>query len=64
MPGSGLGLAIVRQAAESHGGFARAENAEDGGAVVIVSFGPSLRPPELSAADDEVSGEPETAPRN
>jgi two-component system sensor histidine kinase MprB len=64
MPGSGLGLAIVRQATDSHGGFARAENAEDGGAVVTVSFGPSLRPPDLSAADDEVSGAPEAAPRN
>jgi two-component system sensor histidine kinase MprB len=64
MPGSGLGLAIVRQAAESHGGFARAENADDGGAGVMVSFGPSLRPPELGAADGEVSGEPEAAPRN
>jgi two-component system sensor histidine kinase MprB len=64
MPGSGLGLAIVRQAAESHGGFARAENADDGGAVVTVSFGPSLRLPDLGATDDEVSGEPEAAPRN
>jgi len=40
MPGSGLGLAIVRQAAEAHGGWARAANAPDGGAVVSVSFGP------------------------
>jgi two-component system sensor histidine kinase MprB len=38
-PGSGLGLAIVRQAAEAHGGFARAANAAGGGAVVTVSFG-------------------------
>jgi two-component system, OmpR family, sensor histidine kinase MprB len=44
MPGSGLGLAIVRQAAESHGGFARAENASDGGALVTVGFGPAVRP--------------------
>ena len=54
MPGSGLGLAIVRQAADSHGGVARAENADGGGAVVSVSFGASLRPTEL----------PETAPQN
>jgi two-component system sensor histidine kinase MprB len=44
MPGSGLGLAIVRQAAESHGGFARAENASDGGALLTVGFGPAVRP--------------------
>ncbi|HWF74735.1 MAG TPA: HAMP domain-containing sensor histidine kinase [Solirubrobacteraceae bacterium] len=41
-PGSGLGLAIVRQAAEAHGGFAKAANAEGGGAVLRVSFGPPL----------------------
>jgi two-component system sensor histidine kinase MprB len=39
-PGSGLGLAIVRQAAESRGGNASAENAPDGGAVVRANFGP------------------------
>jgi len=39
-PGSGLGLAIVRQAAESCGGWARAENAPGGGALLSVSFGP------------------------
>jgi two-component system sensor histidine kinase MprB len=42
MPGSGLGLAIVRQAAEAHGGSVSAANAPDGGAVVTVSFGPSV----------------------
>jgi len=41
MPGSGLGLAIVRQAADSHGGWVRAENAPDGGARVTISFGSS-----------------------
>jgi two-component system sensor histidine kinase MprB len=40
LPGSGLGLAIVRQAAEAHGGYARAANAGDGGARLEVSFGP------------------------
>jgi two-component system, OmpR family, sensor histidine kinase MprB len=40
LPGSGLGLAIVRQAAEACGGFAEAGNAEGGGAVLRVSFGP------------------------
>jgi two-component system sensor histidine kinase MprB len=49
-PGSGLGLAIVRQAAEAHGGFARAANAPGAGALLTVSFGEPL------AA--ETSGEP------
>jgi two-component system, OmpR family, sensor histidine kinase MprB len=40
-PGSGLGLAIVKQAAEAYGGFARAENAAGGGAIVSVSFRPA-----------------------
>jgi len=39
LPGSGLGLAIVRQAADAHGGYARAENAQGGGARLVVSFG-------------------------
>ncbi len=50
MPGSGLGLAIVRQAAESHGGFARAQNAPGGGALLTVGFGPTLRPSEVEPA--------------
>jgi two-component system sensor histidine kinase MprB len=41
-PGSGLGLAIVRQAAEAHGGFVEAANAPGGGALMRISFGPSL----------------------
>jgi two-component system sensor histidine kinase MprB len=41
-PGSGLGLAIVRQAAEAHGGSARAANAPGGGALLTVSFGTPL----------------------
>ena len=39
LPGSGLGLAIVRQAAEACGGFAEAQNAPDGGALLRVGFG-------------------------
>lgn len=39
LPGSGLGLAIIKQAAEAHGGFATAANAEGGGALLRVSFG-------------------------
>ena len=42
LPGSGLGLAIVRQAAEACGGFAEAQNASDGGALLRVGFGPVL----------------------
>jgi two-component system sensor histidine kinase MprB len=42
LPGSGLGLAIVRQAAEAGGGYAEADNAPDGGALLRVSFGPAL----------------------
>jgi two-component system, OmpR family, sensor histidine kinase MprB len=42
LPGSGLGLAIVRQAAESHHGYVKAENAPGGGARVQVSFGPAV----------------------
>ncbi|HLM51054.1 MAG TPA: HAMP domain-containing sensor histidine kinase [Solirubrobacteraceae bacterium] len=47
MPGSGLGLALVRQAAEAHGGWVRAENAPGGGAVLRVFFGPPLSGPDL-----------------
>jgi two-component system, OmpR family, sensor histidine kinase MprB len=43
LPGSGLGLAIVRQTAESHGGEAHASNAPGGGALLRVSFGPTVR---------------------
>jgi two-component system sensor histidine kinase MprB len=50
MPGSGLGLAIVRQAAEAHHGYARAANADDGGACLQVSFGPSQPAPEDAVA--------------
>jgi two-component system sensor histidine kinase MprB len=39
LPGSGLGLAIVRQAAEAHHGYVKAENAPGGGALVQISFG-------------------------
>ncbi len=42
MSGSGLGLAIVQQAADAHGGFAEAANAEGGGALLRVSFGPPV----------------------
>jgi len=48
LPGSGLGLAIVRQAAEACGGFAEAQNAPGGGALLRVSFGPPLTPEQPS----------------
>ena len=38
LPGSGLGLAIVRQAAEACGGYAEAENAPGGGALLRRQF--------------------------
>ncbi|HYI35049.1 MAG TPA: HAMP domain-containing sensor histidine kinase [Thermoleophilaceae bacterium] len=44
-PGSGLGLAIVAQAAEAHGGFAEAANADGGGALLTVGFGEPLPTP-------------------
>ena len=52
MPGSGLGLAIVRQAAEAHGGSVSAANAAGGGALVTVSFGPSVVVSDDEAEDD------------
>jgi two-component system sensor histidine kinase MprB len=42
LPGSGLGLAIVRQAAEAHGGFAKAADAPGGGACLQIGFGTPL----------------------
>lgn len=45
LPGSGLGLAIVRQAAEAHHGYVKAENAPGGGARVRVSFGATVDAP-------------------
>ena len=49
MPGSGLGLAIVKQAAEAHGGRAEAVNAPDGGAILRVFFGRSVRAQDRAA---------------
>jgi two-component system sensor histidine kinase MprB len=51
LPGSGLGLAIVRQAAEAHGGQVQAANAAGGGALLRVSFGPTVRAPAPASAD-------------
>ena len=54
-PGSGLGLAIVKQAAEAHGGWVKAANASNGGAIVQVAFG-LARPNGHARAERE--GEP------
>jgi two-component system, OmpR family, sensor histidine kinase MprB len=51
LPGSGLGLAIVRQAAEACGGFAEAQNAAGGGALLRVSFGPAAAFGPLASLD-------------
>jgi two-component system sensor histidine kinase MprB len=53
-PGSGLGLAIVRQAAEAHGGYVRADNAPGGGACLVISFGPPLEV-ELGVEEEPLS---------
>ena len=55
MPGSGLGLAIVRQAAEAHGGSATVANAAGGGALVTITFGPSVIVSDEDSASDVVS---------
>ena len=49
LPGSGLGLAIVRQAAEAHGGWVEAANAEGGGALLRVRFDPGPSSPGLTS---------------
>ncbi len=56
LPGSGLGLAIVRQAAEAHHGYAKAENAPGGGARLQVSFGAPLSHDAMPAAADVLDG--------
>ncbi len=42
-PGSGLGMAIVADAATTHGGTARVDEAAGGGALVVLSL-PGRRP--------------------
>ncbi|HVX43316.1 MAG TPA: sensor histidine kinase, partial [Mycobacteriales bacterium] len=49
LPGSGLGLAIVRQAAERHAGFAVADRAETGGALLCMGI--PGRPPVAEEPD-------------
>jgi two-component system, OmpR family, sensor histidine kinase MprB len=40
LPGSGLGLAIVKQTVDDHGGSVTAANADGGGVLVTIRFGP------------------------
>jgi two-component system OmpR family sensor kinase len=54
--GAGLGLAIVREIAVAHGGYIRAENAPDGGALFELEL-PARREP-----DDVVDAAGEAAP--
>ncbi len=61
LPGSGLGLAIVRQAAEACGGFAEAQNAPGGGALLRVSFG---APFEFSRREPSCAGPPSVRRRS
>ena len=67
-PGSGLGLAIVAQAAEAHGGSAEAANAEGGGALLRVSFGPHrdelLKPSRTAGGWPRAAPRPDTRPRS
>jgi len=48
----------VRQAAEAHGGSVSAANAAGGGAVVTVSFGPSVVVSDESQDDSGAVGVP------
>jgi two-component system sensor histidine kinase MprB len=61
LPGSGLGLAIVRQAAEAGGGFAEAQNAPGGGALLRVGFGPTET---FSRQEPPCAGPPNARPRS
>ncbi|HUZ83521.1 MAG TPA: HAMP domain-containing sensor histidine kinase [Gaiellales bacterium] len=52
LPGSGLGLAIVRQVAETGGGSVRAENADGGGARLVLTL------PEVAVEEEAAAGDP------
>ena len=51
LPGAGLGLAIVRNAAEAYGGWVKVRNAQDGGAILAVSFGNAIAPEAAQAPE-------------
>ncbi len=53
LPGSGLGLAIVAQVANEEGGSVRAQNADDGGAIVTLHLPEAAAPSDPAADLDE-----------
>lgn len=58
--GSGLGLAIVKKIVEEHGGSVWAENAAEGGAVIVMRFPCDTVPETPSRRAGDVAGEEKT----
>lgn len=58
--GSGLGLAIVKKIVEEHGGSVRAENADEGGALIIIRFPVDPLPDGNDHKEPETEGQEHT----